>query len=443
MLTHRARGIINLVLLLVMIIVLFALARFTSRLYPQIAVVIVGGLAIGVLAFVRQDIAAIALVFSMILSPEIKVASLPGREVVVRLDDVLLVIFFFSWLFKMAYFKNLGILRITPLNTPIMVYILVAMISTSWAAALGEIQFVASLFYFLKYVEYFMIFFMFSNIIQTEDQLRRLLAAFLIVAAVVSVYGFYQVAIGVPRISAPFEGEGGEANTFGGYLLLVIGIVAMTVFKAPDIRVRLAYWLGLLALLALVLATYSRSSYLGLLALGLGCLLFVTPRMRAYLAAAMFVVLLASPFIMPEKVKERVLTPFQGETEPVAPFLNLNTEDSAYQKVNAARLVITLWKERPILGRGVTGVGLVDSQYPRVLGETGIIGLICFFWILVAIFGSFRAAMKALDGFPEERVWQWRAVVTGYCCALFGLMFHAVGARTLSSSSASWSRSGS
>jgi hypothetical protein len=429
-LTHGARLAVSLVLVLLLILALLSLARFTTGLHPQYGIMVVAGIGFAILAFVRQDVAAVGLIFSMILSPEINVASLPGREVVIRFDDILVVIFFFSWLFKMAYYKDLGVLRVTPLNIPIAAYILIALLSSARAAAWGRINIINSLFYFLKYVEYFMIFFMFSNIIKTEEQLGRYIKAFLLAAAAVSIYGVWQVANGVSRISAPFEGIRGEANTYGGYLLLVIGLTAMSALKAPTLRPRLAYTAATAALMALLVATYSRASYLGLFMLGLALVPFIRRRERRMLIIYTIILLVVSPIFLPKKAFDRMLAPFRGDTEQVLPFLNLNSEDSSYYKINTAKYIVSLWEHYPVLGRGITGVGLVDSQYPRILGEMGIAGVLCFLWIITAIFKSFQKAMKSLDGFPERDIWQWRSVVAGYIAALAGLLVHAVGANT-------------
>ena len=91
---------------------------------------ILGGLAIFFIAFFRTDFALVVLIFSMLLSPEFGVGHAGGREVMVRLDDIFLFIVFLGWMAKMAVSKELGLLRISSLNLPILAYIAVCIISS-------------------------------------------------------------------------------------------------------------------------------------------------------------------------------------------------------------------------------------------------------------------------------------------------------------------------
>ena len=424
------KGIFVIIFVIVTTAVTFILANVVNVTNPQFAISLIVGLLIAVISFIRQDWAAITIICSMLLSPELEVVSLPNREVVIRFDDVILIVFFFSWLLRMAYVKDLSLIKANYLNLPILCYIFVALLSTGQGIINGRVRGEESLFYFLKYIEYFMVFFMFSNIIRTKEQLKKFLAAFFVTAAIVSVYGLVQIMMGVPRISAPFEGVGGEANTFGGYLLLVIGICGASLLKTPDFRKRLLYGASLMILVLVLLATYSRGSYFGFLVLIIGLLFFAKPVQRAYSVAIILVLILLSPVIMPQKVKDRVTAPFSGETEEVGSFIQLNPGDSAYLKVQSNLHVIKLWTENPILGKGITGVGLVDSQYARILGEMGILGLLSFIWILTALRKACFNALRAMDKYEESEAWQWRAVVVGFFCALLGLMFHGLAANT-------------
>jgi len=335
-----------------------------------------------------------------------------------------------TWMFKAAYYKQLNLLKFTSLNKPMLMYITVAIISTWKAVAIGDVQLFSSAFYLLKYIEYFMVFFMFSNIITDENQLKKFMTAFFITAAILAIYGIFQILTGVPRITTPFEGKTGEANTFGGYIIVIIGILAMGVIKAPTLALKTGFIAAVLVFFTVLLFTYSRSSYLGILVLFLTVPLVVARRQRMVVVLLLMVGLLCSPLLLPQKVKQRVLAPFQGETEEVTPFLRLNPGDSSYLKVQATQNVITFWKESPVLGRGVTGVGLVDTQYPLILGETGILGVVCYFWLFLTIIGSCLKARKFLEGKKGPLIWFWKTLVNGFLCSLAGLLFHAFGANT-------------
>ncbi|HPI75948.1 MAG TPA: hypothetical protein PLK80_04385 [bacterium] len=430
MLKHNAGSVVGIAFAGTIAVALFVLAWLISNLQLQIAAAIIIGLAVAGLSFFKQDIAALAIIAAMIFSPEIGLGSLPGREIVVRFDDIILIVFFMTWLFKTAYFKNLNFIRITPLNAPILAYILAAFISTWVGIANGNVKFAGSILYFIKYVEYFMIYFMFSNIIRTEQQLKSFMGMFFAVAAATTMYGLYQMALGIPRISTPFEGEVTEANTFGGYLLLVIGLAIAVSLKARTIKTRAAALAATAILIVVMIATLSRASYLGLAMMALLLLIYANRNQRRFLLIAYAVFVAASPLIMPQRIKDRVMMPFSGETEQVAPFLSLSPRDSSYTKFESAAWVIDRWKESPVFGKGVTGVGIVDTQYPRILGEMGVAGAAAFIWLVFSLFSAFRTAMRELKKYPSDQIWFWRAIVVGYILGFAGILTHGLAANT-------------
>ena len=82
------------------------------------------------------------------------------------------------------------------------------------------------------------------------------------------------------------------------------------------------------------------------------------------------------------------------------------------------------WSKHPILGYGVTGYRFIDAQYPRVLVETGILGLIAFFYLLYAIFKLALHNVKAL------KTPYFKGLSIGFLAGFIGLLLHALGANT-------------
>src|SRR5881397_4003005 len=100
------------------------------------------------------------------------------------------------------------------------------------------------------------------NNVRDRAQARRLIMAAFATAAMVSLIGIAQIPSG-QRVSAPFEGESGEPNTFGGYLLLMMSILGGLALETQYARVR-AWSLGLVGLMFVpFMFTLSRASYLG------------------------------------------------------------------------------------------------------------------------------------------------------------------------------------
>ena len=103
------------------------------------------------ITLISTDAAIVLLIYSMLLSPEISMGGGAGRAIVVRLDDLLLIVIFFTWLAKLAINKQLGLLRHTPLNVPLFAFIVSCILSTGWGALAGHLyKPVAGLFYVIK-----------------------------------------------------------------------------------------------------------------------------------------------------------------------------------------------------------------------------------------------------------------------------------------------------
>ena len=275
----------------------------------------------------------------------------------------------------------------------------------------------------LKYFEYMFIYFMVVNHLHERRQTRNYLWAMLITCTIVSVIGIAQIPEGV-RVSAPFEGKIGEPNTFGGYLLFMICITTGLFLTSTSLRAHLIYG-GLVSLFIVPLIyTQSRGSYLALIP---AMLAFVWLSKKKHIVFLLLVLVgLLVPFITPEAAKERVAYTFtQGldEQDAIEIFgVKLDTSTSA--RLMSWKEVGRDWIKHPLFGFGVTGYGFVDAQYPRVLIETGLVGLSTFLLLLFKIFGqSYRLFSKAID--PAER-----GLCMGFLAGFIGLIVHGLAANT-------------
>ena len=381
-----------------------------------------------VLAFVRTEFALYLMVFSMLLSPEIT-TSYGGlaerRDVTLRTEDFILIIIGFSWLAKTAVNKELGLVAKTPLNRPIVAYIAVNLIATLFGYLMGSVKTAAGYLYVLKYIEYFIVYFMVVNNLRDRAHARRLVTAALVTAAVVSLIGITQIPSG-ERVSAPFEGETGEPNTLGGYLLFMMAIAGGVALEVPWLAVRARYT-ALVGLMAVPFAfTLSRASYLGVFPAYLA-LLALTTRRRA-LIAILLIAVVCSPLLLlvaPASVVNRVLYTFQPEAnQPTVRLGKVGLDPSTSARILSLQQALSGWLERPILGFGVTGFGFMDAQYARVLVETGIVGLLCFVWLLWSVLKAARTVyLKTADPFD-------RGLAMGFIAGTFGLLAHAIGSNT-------------
>lgn len=397
-------------------------AQYPSRTMTLAAI----GFAVFVGAFLNSGLGLYILIFSMLLSPEFIVGSTAeaalGRGVTLRMDDFLLLVLGLSWFAKTAIHKDLGLFLRTPLNKPIFFYLVVCLLSTGFGVMTDRVTAKTGFLFVLKYFEYFLIYFMAVNHLETKEQLHRFLFCLFLTCLVVSLYGIFEIP-GEGRVSAPFEGEQGEPNTFGGYLVFIAAIAAGLLDKVGDSRVKK----GLLLLIAVVipplLFTQSRSSYLA--AVPTILVLGYWSNRRMIVLMLILLGLAFSPLYLPSSVKERILytvtqPPERGQLEVGG--VKLDTSTSA--RLTSWGEAIADWTRHPMLGYGVTGYAFMDAQFPRVLVETGILGLAAFIYLLVSVFKI------AISNLKSVQTSEYRGLIIGFIAGYIGLLFHSIGANT-------------
>jgi O-antigen ligase len=370
---------------------------------------------------VNTDAGLAILIISMLLSPEILLGRVPGRDVVIRAEDILLVVITFAWLAKTAIKKGLAIFVKTPLNKIISLYLFLCYVSTFRGMALGYVGLEKGLFYLLRYTEYFLLFILVANQVHSRKQIRFFLASFFIVCAIVSVIGILQIPSGA-RVTAPFEGEAGEPNSFGGYLLFIL-CIAIGIYL-HDVSPRLKK--AMLALSVLIIFpffyTLSRASYTALVFSFIAFVIF--SKKKFILVSVMTALILAGILLKPGAVLTRVTSTFQTRQANLAQIGGFYLDSSSSERIFSWQESVRAWKKNPFLGRGAGGFPLIDGQYVVLLPEQGLLGLIAFLWLLWTILKQSLSIYKKID---DEL---YKGLTLGFLAGLIGLMVHAVTANT-------------
>lgn len=412
---------------LVIAVLAAAIALGLTLTTPAMGMQAVAGFLIVLTALTSVSAALYLLIASMLLSPEVAIGQIEGRgvggrELSFRMDDILLVVIGVSWLVKNIVYRELALFRETPLNRPIAVYMVICVVSTLVGVINGHVRPTTGFFFVLKYFEYFFVFFMVVNHVRTQQQVVRLVVALLAVGLVVSLYAISQIPSG-QRASAPFEGEIGEPNTLGGYLVFLLAIMTGLLLHVQFGPIRVALLvLGGFAVLALM-ATLSRSSYLAgavlLMAVGL------TQWRRPRVLTVLLVILALVPLLVPANVKQRVNETFfgrqyGGEIKVGAVGLDLSTTE----RLKSWAYVLKDWVHDPILGRGITGYAWADAQYVKIIGETGLAGLGAFGFIIYRLWRCARESfLSQTDPFAK-------GLAHGFLLALVAMLAHGIGANT-------------
>jgi O-antigen ligase len=123
--------------------------------------------------------------------------------------------------------------------------------------------------------------------------------------------------------------------------------------------------------------------------------------------------------------KERIAFTFmQPEAKGQIQFGKVRLDTSASARIIGYKQGLSDWRKSPIMGYGVTGHHFMDAQYPRILVETGIVGMLAFAWLVYTLFhvglSTWRYAQDDL----------LRGLSAGLIAGFVGLLVHAIGANT-------------
>lgn len=395
-----------------------------------VAALLVFFITLGI-SFIRGVDALYIIVFAMLFSPEIGVFGSTGRTggegaggIALRLEDILLVAVGCGWLLRTAYYKRqFGIIR-TGVNAGIWVYIAACVVATMLGVIAGAVNLKTGVIHNLKYFEYFFLFFMILAHVRSKKIISNMLVAMIVVFFLAMIYGYTQIELGgAKRVTAPFDVD--EPNTFGGYIVLLMCVIFGIVLADPRIRVRVPLILLLLFAIPPFIFTLSRASYMAFIA---GWLAFLAVSQQRITIGALIIGMVAVALIgvpmLPAKVQKRITGTFQPEKEIHVKIGSIDLDASASARIVSYQAAIQVWQKSPLLGHGVTGTHFIDSQYFRLLAETGIIGLCAF---LFMIWRLLRETWIVQDNCRDNFL---RGAALGFFCGTIAILVHAISANS-------------
>jgi hypothetical protein len=120
------------VVLGLMILFITLLAFLVSGGMQLKMVILVLGIIATAICFFNTEMALYLIIFAMLFSPEFSFGGdiAEQRNIVLRVEDIIILVTFFSWVLKTALYEGVGLIIRTPLNRPIKIYILVCLVST-------------------------------------------------------------------------------------------------------------------------------------------------------------------------------------------------------------------------------------------------------------------------------------------------------------------------
>ncbi|MBF0619749.1 MAG: O-antigen ligase family protein, partial [Candidatus Omnitrophica bacterium] len=329
------------------------------------------------LAFFRMDIALAFVIAAMLLSPEIGVGSIPKREVTIRIEDLLIVVLGMAWFARSAVMKGSALIPRTAVNRLVGVYCACFLVSTLRGMITDHVNPVKGAFFVLKYLEYFILFYVAVGTIVRRQQYKVYLTVFFLTLIVVNIYAYTQIGFG--RVSAPFEGVEGEPNTLGGYQVLMMSVALGLFCHLKSWKLR---WLMAGIVLFTVppfLYTLSRASYMAFIPAYLSLIVFHRGRQKAVLIGALVAAVVVGIFFIPVQVRQRVDYTFQPQYQaglPAAEVFGVKLDPSASARMQDWQQVFEAWKKAPFFGYGVTGQRFLDGMYLKNLAELGMVGFL-------------------------------------------------------------------
>ncbi len=386
------------------------------------------GLGVLILTFINTDFAIFILIFSMLLSPEIGSRTTAGEGITIRIDDILLAIILFTWLAKTALNKDLALFKTSPLNKPIAYYIFICFFTTGVGMLFGRVKPLTGLFFVIKYIEFYMVYFLVVNQVRSKKQFDNFTVALLATFVIVVVVSLLQIPSG-KRLTAPFEGDAGEPNTLGGYLIFIIAINLSLILK-PGILTspKTRRFLLLITMVAVFpfLMTNSRGSWVAGIPVVISYIIISSRRWIIVGFVAVLIVI--APIILPDTVIDRVKYTF-SEQKGYARTLQENVggvtlDTSASERVRSWKAAWEGVKKHPLFGFGITGWRFLDAQFMRVLVESGFIGLGFFIYLLYSILNETWKVYK------NAKIPFFKYFALGFFVATIAMITHSIGANT-------------
>ncbi|MBO5179154.1 MAG: O-antigen ligase family protein [Clostridia bacterium] len=316
----------------------------------------------------------------------------------------------------------------TPLNTWVIVFVLIYLFS-----GIISLDMMSSIKIAMLVISFMMFYFVIVNSITTKKQLKVMLNIFVIIGALVSLFGIYQYLFAGSFASSSFvdkemfediktrvNGTFDNPNVLGEYLLFVIPIIASLFFAEKSWMKKIFYMgLGGVSIICLAL-TYSRGCYLGiLLALAVFLLLINLKWIIAFILGV-----IAAPAFLPQSIINRFSS------------IGNMADSSTSYRVSIWKGAIDMIKDywyRPI-GQGTTafnsiyplysysGVGAQHSHnlFLQLLIETGIVGIISFLGIIYKFFQTVLCGLKK----TKEAFYKYCFI--GFASGMIGFLLQSI-----------------
>jgi O-antigen ligase len=380
---------------------------------------------------VFKYIGAALLIFTP-LYPKFPLFFLPSSTVAIRVEDFLIALGVLLLVF--SFLKNRS-LKLPPTTFQIVTLWSVGLLSTISAILITKnIIPLLSVLHFFRRVEYISLFFIFYYLGSLSQSNRTFFLKLILLPVVgVFLYGLFQIYFRAPVISTMnVEFSKGVAltlqpgvqlsSTFSGHYDLAIYLSFIVSFLMAILSLsKEKYVKGVMLLLSLpVIWLFAKAgSRMGLLGLISSVLVITVAKKKFFMGFIMLFLIglgvLSSPHLIGRFQNIWKILPLSQETHRISlsTYAQEQKEEQDLRPIQQDRSTsirfdvewpraVRSFYKNPLLGTGYSSLGLAtDNDYLRALGETGLLGLVSFLSLLVALGRSlikvFKKAVSQTD----------------------------------------------
>lgn len=403
---------------------------------PYLPILLGLGILLAIATFFAPRFGLVVMLLSVMVASDmpIGVDTATERAITIRMEDIILILVSLGWLFNRAKTRTLTQIKHVPVYTAIMAMSGVIIISTIFGYLQNTVSIQRGFFFAMKRLEYFWIFFMTFNLMESDKEAKRALYILLFVSLIVACIGIIQffffplseLTTGGATGTAGF----GRANTMGDFLLIVIGLsMGLIIYAKNPKTISLSILLFLIFATSLIL-TKSRGAYVSFPPL-LFMIFLVSKSKKGILILLACTIFVGLYFLILNMGTGEISFLFKKHheeiTEQFTQIANVASEGvdvdpSLHSRVVAWRLSIDQVISYPFLGQGCGAkkLGYTDNQYVQEALETGIIGLTIFLYMNLMIFFFLYRYFKYTNNLLAK------SLTLGFMGGHTGMMVHGI-----------------